>query len=55
MTAETIIALARRMEEQTALYRMTDRLYHGATVSDAYEAALDAITVSLRCQRASIP
>lgn len=47
-------ALARRMTEQSALYRMTDRLYHGANLADAFDAALDAITSALGCARASI-
>jgi PAS domain S-box-containing protein len=46
--------LARRMEEQAALYSLTDRLYHGTTLLDAHEAALDAIIAALKCHRASI-
>ena len=38
---ETI--LARRAEEQAALYQFTDRLYRAASLPDIYEAGLDAI------------
>jgi PAS domain S-box-containing protein len=44
----------RRLEEQTALYRFTDRLYRAETITDIYDAALDAIVTALRCDRASI-
>ena len=50
--AETI--LARRAEEQAALYRFTDRLYRAASLEDIYQAALDAIIAALHCSRASI-
>ncbi len=50
----TAIALARRADEQTALYQFTDRLYRAASVVDLYEAALDAIIGALHCGRASI-
>ena len=47
-------ALAKRRDEQAALYRFTDALYRAETVSDVYESALDAITRALGCSRASI-
>jgi PAS domain S-box-containing protein len=50
--AETI--LARRAEEQAALYRFTDRLFRAKSLEDIYNAALDAIMAALHCSRASI-
>ena len=47
-------AMARRADEQTALYRFTDRLYRAASLNDVYEATLDAIVAALHCRRASI-
>ena len=47
-------ALAQRAEEQAALFEFTDRLYRGASLDDVFEAALDAVTRALRCDRASI-
>jgi PAS domain S-box-containing protein len=35
-------------------YRFTDRLYRAVSLEDIYDAALDAITGTLRCDRASI-
>jgi PAS domain S-box-containing protein len=46
--------LARRMDEQAALYAFTERLQHAEAPRDIYEPALDAITRALRCSRASI-
>jgi len=46
--------LARRAHEQASLYRFTDRLYRAASLTDIYDAALDAITGALHCDRASI-
>ncbi len=46
--------LARRAEEQAALYQFTDKLYRAASLTDIYEAALDAIACALHCRRASI-
>ena len=48
------IAMARRADEQAALYRFTDRLYRAVSLNDVYEAALDAIVGALHCKRASI-
>ncbi len=47
-------SLARHKDQQTPLYRFTDRLYRAASIEDVYEAALDAIGEALDCQRASI-
>jgi PAS domain S-box-containing protein len=46
--------LARRMDEQAALYHFTDRLFRAKSQSDICEAALDAIVRALQCERASI-
>jgi len=47
-------SIARRADEQAALYRFTDRLYRAASLNDIYEATLDAIVSALHCSRASI-
>jgi PAS domain S-box-containing protein len=47
-------ALARRTEEQAALYQLTDSLHRAESLSDVYHSALDAILRALYCQRASI-
>ena len=46
--------LARRMDEQAALHRLTERLQYVDSFTQTYEAALDAIAGALRCERASI-
>ena len=43
-----------RVDELTALYRLTDRLYRAKAADDVYAAALDAIVGTLGCARASI-
>jgi two-component sensor histidine kinase len=43
-----------RVNEYAALFQFTDRLYRAESLSDVYEAALDAILDALDCQRASI-
>ena len=40
--------------DHSALYRLTDRLYRSRQLDDVFDAALDAITQGLGCQRASI-
>lgn len=50
----TEAVLARRAEEQAALYEFTDRLFRARGVDEVYEAALDAILRALGCHRASI-
>ncbi|WP_245477607.1 PAS domain S-box protein [Mesorhizobium sp. M5C.F.Cr.IN.023.01.1.1] len=47
-------ALAQRAHEQSALYHFTDRLYRARSLTDIYDAALDAIRDALGCPRASI-
>jgi PAS domain S-box-containing protein len=47
-------SLARRMEEQAALFRITDSLHRAQSLADVYDSALDAILRALPCQRASI-
>jgi PAS domain S-box-containing protein len=47
-------ALAKRSDEQSALYQFTDRLFRAGATSDLYDAALDAIQRALGCERASI-
>jgi PAS domain S-box-containing protein len=47
-------SLARRAEEQAALYRFTDRLHRTLALDEIYDAAFDAIARALRCYRASI-
>jgi PAS domain S-box-containing protein len=46
--------MARRADEQAALYRFTNRLYRAETLKDIYAAALDAIVDAMHCSRASI-
>ncbi len=52
--AEQARVLERLNETETALYRLTDRLFRADTVTDIYEASLDAIVRILGCERASI-
>jgi PAS domain S-box-containing protein len=47
-------ALARRAEEQAALFEFTAGLQHAGTPDEIYALALDAIARALRCERASI-
>ena len=47
-------ALAKRADEQVALYQFTDRLFRANSRDDVYDAALDAIVRALGCDRASI-
>jgi two-component sensor histidine kinase len=48
------LALARRMNEQAALYQFTDRLQRAKSLDEICEAALESILRALQCQRASI-
>jgi PAS domain S-box-containing protein len=43
-----------KIDELAALYLLTDRLYRARGGEDIFEAALDAITSTLGCRRASI-
>lgn len=45
---------ANRAEEQASLFRFTDLLYRAGDMEAIYDAALDAIFASLRCNRAAI-
>jgi PAS domain S-box-containing protein len=47
-------ALLARVDELSALFRLTDRLYRAKSLVHVYEAALDAILSTLDCSRASI-
>jgi PAS domain S-box-containing protein len=47
-------ALARRMDEQAALFEFSERLQHVDSAQQVYDVALDAIVRALGCQRASI-
>ncbi len=46
--------VAERANEAVTLFRLTDRLYRAQSADDVYNAALDAITGTLGCARASI-
>src|SRR5262245_64038379 len=47
-------ALAEGAQQQRALYQLADQLHRAQSLDDVYNAALDAILSSLRCDRASI-
>jgi PAS domain S-box-containing protein len=47
-------ALARRVEEQTALFEFTAGMQRAETLDQIYANALDAILRALRCEKASI-
>jgi PAS domain S-box-containing protein len=51
---ETEQALARRSEEQAALFRFSERLQYATSLPAVYDTALDAILAALACERASI-
>lgn len=46
--------LRHQVDELQALYRLTDSLYRAQSLQDVYAAALEAITSTLGCARASI-
>lgn len=50
----TDAVLKKRVEEQAALYQFTDRLYRATSLTEIYDAALDAIVTALHCRRASL-
>ena len=54
MTTGRVKALVTRVDELTALYQLTDRLYRAQSLGDVYEAALKALLGTLACSRASI-
>jgi PAS domain S-box-containing protein len=47
-------SLARRMEEQAALFAFSERLQHCTSAGQVYDAAIAAITRALECDRASV-
>jgi PAS domain S-box-containing protein len=47
-------SLARRMDEQAALFAFSERLQHCTSAGQVYDAALAAIIQALGCERASI-
>jgi PAS domain S-box-containing protein len=47
-------SLTKRVQEQQALFRLTETLQHAQCLRSAYDAALDAITAALHCDRAAI-
>ena len=53
-TTENDALLVGNPDRTAALYRLTDRLYRARTMSEVYDAALDAITESLDSERASV-
>jgi PAS domain S-box-containing protein len=46
--------LARRIDQQAALYQLTEQLLHARSFEAVYDAALAAIQRALNCQRAAI-
>lgn len=50
----TAVARLDAVNELSALYRLTDRLYRARSQREVYDAALDAILGTLSCPRASI-
>jgi PAS domain S-box-containing protein len=46
--------IAARADEQAALYRFTDQLFRARSLAAAYDAALDTLSGTLHCDRASI-
>jgi PAS domain S-box-containing protein len=47
-------ALARRSEEQAALFQFSERLQYATSLPAVYDAGLDGIIAALACERASI-
>jgi PAS domain S-box-containing protein len=47
-------SLTRHVNEQSALFEFTNRLFRATSTTHIYEAALDAMVGALGCQRASI-
>ncbi len=47
-------ALAEYVRQQEALYRLSDQLHRTESLTDVFDAALDAILNALKCDRASI-
>ena len=51
---QTEASLYKRVNEQSALYALTDQLHRAQSLSAVYEASLDAMFRALGCSRASI-
>jgi len=51
---ELTVKLAQEREQQVVLHRFTDRLYRADNRQAVYDAALDAITGALGCERSAI-
>ena len=51
---ELTVKLAQEREQQVALHQFTDRLYRADSREVVHDAALDAITKALGCERAAI-
>lgn len=51
---DTELSLVEWMDESAVLFRLTDHLYRATSLSEAYDAALDAIVDALGCDRASV-
>jgi PAS domain S-box-containing protein len=47
-------AVRQYAREQTALFQLTDALYHGAPMAEVLEASITAINEALHCDRAAI-
>src|SRR6266498_4216161 len=47
-------ALVEYARQQSALYKLVDQLHRADTLTDVFDASLDAIVSSLQCDRASI-
>src|SRR5689334_1632621 len=53
-STSALTSLDRRVDEQTALYEFTDRLYRAGSEREICDAALSAISRALQCERSSI-
>jgi PAS domain S-box-containing protein len=51
---ELTVKLAQEHDQQVALHQFTDKLYRADSQQAVYEAAIDAITGALGCERASV-
>jgi hypothetical protein len=48
------LELIDQVDRLSALYQLTDRLYRARSLENVYNAALDALTATLGCRRASM-
>jgi PAS domain S-box-containing protein len=51
---EAMATVARRRDEQAALYEFTERLQHAGSPDELYDLAITAIVRALHCQRAAV-